>query len=44
MKRRQQTPEERQAELERRSDLDRRLLEMIERYRELSTQKRAAGS
>ena len=27
-----------------RADLDRRLLEMIERYRELNAKKRAAGS
>lgn len=44
MKRRKKTPEEWRAELERRADLDRRLLEMIERYRELNARKRAAGS
>ena len=45
MKRRKKmTPEEWRAELERRADLDRRLLEMIERYRELNAKKRAAGS
>ncbi len=32
MKKRKKTPEEWRAELERRADLDRRLLEMIERY------------
>jgi len=44
MKRRKKTPEERAAELERRADLDRRLLEMIERYRKLNAEKRASGS
>jgi hypothetical protein len=44
MKRKKMTPEEWRAELERRADLDRRLLEMIERYRELSAKKRAAGA
>lgn len=44
MKRRKRTPEEREAELARRRDLDRRLLEMIERYRKLNAEKRAAGS
>jgi hypothetical protein len=44
MKRRKKTPEETRAELERRANLDRRLLEMIERYRELNAKKRAAGS
>jgi hypothetical protein len=45
MKRRKKmTPEEWRAELARRADLDRRLLEMIERYRELNAKKRAAGS
>jgi hypothetical protein len=43
MKRRKKmTPEEWRAELERRADLDRRLLEMIERYRELIAKKRAS--
>lgn len=37
------TPEERAAELARRADLDRRLLEMIERYRLLIADKRAAS-
>jgi hypothetical protein len=41
-KRRKKTPEERAADLERRADLDRRLLEMIERYRLLNARKRAA--
>jgi hypothetical protein len=45
MKRRKKmTPEEWRAELARRSDLDRRLLEMIERYGQLNAKKRAAGS
>jgi hypothetical protein len=44
MKRRKKTPEERAAEEERRKDLDRRLLEMIERYKELNARKRAAGA
>ena len=42
MKRRKKTPEERAAEAERRADLDRRLLEMIEKYRKLNEEKRAA--
>ena len=41
---RKKTPEERAAELERSRDLDRRLLEMIERYRRLNAEKRASGS
>jgi hypothetical protein len=41
MKRKKKTPEERAAELERRVDLDRRLLEMIE-YRRLIAERRAA--
>jgi hypothetical protein len=44
MKRRKKTPEERAADRERSRDLDRRLLEMIERYRELNEKRRAAGS
>lgn len=40
---RKKTLEERAAELERRRELDRRLLEMIERYRELNARKRAAS-
>ena len=40
---RKMTPEERAAEMARREDLDRRLREMIERYRQLNAQKRAAG-
>ena len=42
-KRRKMTPEEWRAEKARREDLDRRLLEMIERYRKLNAEKRAAG-
>ncbi len=41
--RRKMTPEEWRAEKARREDLDRRLLEMIERYRKLNAEKRAAG-
>ena len=44
MKERKRTPEERAAERARREDLDRRLREMIERYRRLNAEKRAAGS
>jgi hypothetical protein len=40
-KKRKKTPEERAAELAYRKDLDRRLLEMIERYRELNARRRA---
>lgn len=40
-KRKKKTPEERQAEREREADLDRRLLEMIEKYRRLIEEKRA---
>jgi hypothetical protein len=36
------TPEERAADLARREDLDRRLREMIERYRQLNAKKRLA--
>jgi hypothetical protein len=43
-RRKKRTPEEWRAELERRAELDRRLLELIERYRELNEKKRAAGS
>jgi hypothetical protein len=42
-KRKKRTPEERAAELARREDLDRRLREMIERYRVLVAEKRAAA-
>jgi hypothetical protein len=42
-KRKKTTPEERAAELARRADLDRRLREMIERYRALNAEKRAAA-
>jgi hypothetical protein len=41
MGRPKRTPEERAAELARRRDLDRRLLEAIERYRALNAEKRA---
>ena len=44
MKRRKKTPVERAAEEARRKDLDRRLLEMIERYRELNARKRPADA
>lgn len=40
MKRRKKTPEERAAERAYREDLDRRLREMIERYRRLNAEKR----
>jgi hypothetical protein len=42
MKKRKKTPEERAADLARREDLDRRLREMIERYRQLNAKKRLA--
>jgi hypothetical protein len=42
MKRRKKTPEERAAEKARSEDLDRRLLEMIERLRKSNAEKRAA--
>jgi hypothetical protein len=42
MKKRKKTPEERAAERARREDLDRRLREMIERYRQLNAEKRLA--
>jgi hypothetical protein len=41
-KRRKMTPEEWRAEKERRADLDRRLLEMIERLKKSNAEKRAA--
>lgn len=44
MKKRKKTPEERAEEEARRRDLDRRLLEMIERYRELNARRRAADA
>jgi hypothetical protein len=44
MKKKKMTPEEWRAELERRRDLDRRLLEMIERYKEINARRRAAGA
>lgn len=43
MKRRKKTPEERAADRARREDLDSRLRDMIERYRMLNAQKRAAA-
>ena len=42
-KKRKKTPEERAAELKRRADLDRRLLEMIEHYRLRNAAKRPAA-
>ena len=43
-RKRKKTPEERAAERAYRKDLDRRLLEMIERYRErIAARKRAEG-
>ena len=42
MKKRKRTPEEREGELARRADLDRRLREMIERYRVLNEKRRTA--
>ncbi len=42
-KKRKKTPEERAALEAYRKDLDRRLIEMIERYRELNARKRAEG-
>ena len=42
-KRRKMTPEERRAEKARREDLDRRMLEMIERLRKSNAEKRAAA-
>ena len=41
-KRRKKTPEEITAERARSEDLDRRLLEMIERYKQINAQRRAA--
>ena len=40
---RKRTPEERAAELARRQDLDRRLLEAIERYRAINAEKRKSA-
>jgi hypothetical protein len=42
-KKRKRTPEERAAERAYQEDLTRRLLEMIERYRVLNAEKRAAA-
>ena len=41
-RRRKKTPEELTEERARREDLDRRLLEMIERYKQINAQRRAA--
>jgi len=41
-KRKKKTPEERAAEREYQKDLDRRLREMIERYRAINAERRAA--
>jgi hypothetical protein len=41
-KKRKKTPEERAAEEAYSADLDRRLLEMIDRYRSINAEKRAA--
>jgi hypothetical protein len=43
MKKRKKTPEERAADRARREDIDRRLREMIDRYRQLNAEKRLAG-
>ena len=43
-KRKKRTPEERAAELARREDLDRRMLDLIERYRECVRERRRASS
>ena len=43
-RKRKKTPEERAADLERSRDLDRRLLAMIERYKELNARRRASGA
>jgi hypothetical protein len=42
-KRKKKTPEERAAERAYREDLDRRMLEMIERLRAITAEKRAAA-
>lgn len=42
MKKRRKTPEERAAERAYREDLDRRLREMIERYRRMNAERRLA--
>jgi hypothetical protein len=42
-RKRKKTPEERAAEQAYSEDLDRRMLEMIERYRKLNAEKRASG-
>jgi len=43
-KRKKRTPEERAALEAQSRDLDRRLLEMIEKYREINARKRAEGT
>ena len=43
MEKKKKTPEERAAERARYDDLTRRLEEMIERYRKLNAERRAAG-
>lgn len=43
-RKRKKTPEERAAERAYREDLDKRLLEMIERYRRLNSEKRLADN
>jgi hypothetical protein len=43
-KKRKKTPEERAAEEAHSADLDRRLVEMIERYRAINATKRTASS
>ena len=43
MKKRKKTPEERAAEMARREDLDRRLLEAIERLKKSNAEKGAVG-
>jgi hypothetical protein len=42
-KKRKKTPEEREAERAYSEDLDRRMIEMIERYRRINAEKRASG-
>jgi hypothetical protein len=43
-KKRKRTPEERAAAAAHSADLDRRLLEMIERYRAINAERRVAGN
>ena len=42
-RKRKKTPEERAAELKYGKDLDRRLIDMIEKYRALNAERRASG-